>query len=177
MSWLQAGAIALAFLWGLGSALIPVLNAEAYVIAGQAAASPSTGVFIAVAVAAGQTLGKIVLFLGARRGKEAASRRRRKEPRPRREPRSRWGVWVASLRQRFAVMSTKLLELVGSPRWGIPTVALAASVGLPPMYAVALVAGASRMRTVTFVVVVWLGRTLRFVLIAKGVSIGLTHLF
>ena len=47
---------------------------------------------------------------------------------------------------------------------------LAAVVGVPPLYAVALLAGATTMRLPWFAAVVLLGRSLRFVLVALGVG-------
>ena len=43
-------------------------------------------------------------------------------------------------------------------------------VGLPPLYAVALLAGATTMRLPWFAAVVLLGRSVRFVLVALGVG-------
>ncbi len=52
---------------GLGSALVPFLNAEAYAVVA-AGTAPALGVALALAV--GQTAGKLVLFESARRGSE-----------------------------------------------------------------------------------------------------------
>ena len=48
---------------------------------------------------------------------------------------------------------------------------LAAVTGLPPLYAVALLAGATKMRLGWFTVAVLVGRTARFVLVARGVAV------
>ena len=64
----------------------------------------------------------------------------------------------------------KLLDLVGQERWGLPIVLLAAIVGIPPLYAVALLAGATTMRALWFVLVVLVGRVTRFVLVASGLN-------
>lgn len=62
-----------------------------------------------------------------------------------------------------------LLTLVGRKRWGLPITFVAAVVGLPPLYAVALLAGATTMRLGHFAGVVFVGRVLRFLLLAYGV--------
>ena len=73
-------------------------------------------------------------------------------------------------RARFRVLVARLLELVGRKRWGLPIVLLAAVVGLPPLYAVALLAGATTMRLGHFASAVLVGRCARFVLLALGVG-------
>jgi membrane protein YqaA with SNARE-associated domain len=47
-------------------------------------------------------------------------------------------------------------------------------VGIPPLYAVALLAGATRMPVLGFALTVLVGRVARFVLVATG-SLGLQH--
>ena len=77
---------------------------------------------------------------------------------------------VGRARARFRAVVARLLELVGQKRWGLPIVLLAAVVGLPPLYAVALLAGATTMRAIWFALVVLVGRITRFVLLALGVG-------
>jgi membrane protein YqaA with SNARE-associated domain len=55
-------------------------------------------------------------------------------------------------------------------RWGVPVTLLSAFVGIPPLYGVALIGGASRMRTVVFTLSVLAGRSARFILLALGIS-------
>ena len=64
----------------------------------------------------------------------------------------------------------QLLAWSGQKRWGLPIVLLAAVVGIPPLYAVALLAGATKMSAVWFALVVLVGRVTRFVLLALGVG-------
>jgi membrane protein YqaA with SNARE-associated domain len=148
---------------GLGavSAIIPVVNAEAYVVGSQVSAIAGP-VLIAVGVGIGQTFGKLALFLSVRRGKELPFvRHRRAEARRR---------LVSPARARFRAIIARLLELVGRKRWGLPIVLLAAVVGVPPLYAVALLAGATTMRGVWFAGTVLVGRVTRFVLLALGIG-------
>jgi membrane protein YqaA with SNARE-associated domain len=147
--------------FGVISAIVPVANAEAYVIGSQVSAVAGL-IPIAVGVGIGQMFGKLVLFFSVRKGKELPFVRHRREE-ARREP-------VSRARARFRHRVAQLLELVGQKRWGLPIVLLAAVVGLPPLYAVALLAGATAMRGVWFALVVLVGRVSRFVLLALGIG-------
>ena len=51
---------------------------------------------------------------------------------------------------------------------GAGPVLVAAVVGIPPLYAVALLAGATKMKAYWFGLMVLIGRITRFVLIAEG---------
>ncbi len=166
MIWQTIAAFITSISFGAVSAIVPVINAEAYVVASQlsvrAAAIP-----MAVAVGVGQTLGKLLLFLGVRRGKNFRFVRHQRE--------KIRAAKVGPVRQKFRTVVAALLRLVGTKRWGLPIVLLAAVTGLPPLYAVALLAGATKMRIRWFVAMVLSGRVARFVLVALGV-VGLHHL-
>ena len=117
---------------------------------------------MALGLAVGQTIGKVLLFYGVRRGKQS---------RPVRHGRAALRVRPAGpLRARIRSLVAALLALVGQKRWGLPITLVAAVVGLPPLYAVALLAGATRMRIGYFAAVVLVGRAARFVLMAYGVG-------
>ena len=150
---------------GVVSALVPLVNGETYVVGSQLSrlAGPAP---VVMGIAVGQTAGKVLLFLGVRRGQQFAFVRRERS-RLRDLP-------VGHVRQRFRAIGIALLVLVGRKRWGLPIVFLAAVTGLPPLYAVALLAGATRMRLIWFATAVLVGRVLRFVLVAEGV--GVLHL-
>ncbi len=171
MDWSQLVLVVLSLAWGAGSALVPVLNAETYVVAAQVArpADPGIGLTMAAAVATGQAVGKVVLFLASRRGVQLAFLRRRRRSTGGTAPTGRNRQW----RQQVDVVIKKLLALVSSPRWGIPIVGLAAVFGIPPIYAVALIAGASRMRLAWFALTVWAGRVVRFLVLAESARHGI----
>src|SRR5207344_1693369 len=133
--------------------------AEAYVIASQMSAVIGP-IPIAIGVAIGQTVGKLVLFFGVREGKELPFIKHRREVRQERP--------VGPARARFRAAMAKLLDLVGQERWGLPIVLVAAIVGFPPLYAVALLAGATTMRPLWFGLTVLVGRLCRFLLVASG---------
>ena len=159
--WSELVALLTSVGFGVVSAIVPVANAEAYVIGSQVSAVAGP-VLIAVGVGIGQTFGKLLLFLSVRHGKDLPFVRHRRAE-ARREP-------VSKARARFRAVVARLLELVGQKRWGLPIVLLAAVVGVPPLYAVALLAGATAMRAVWFALVVLVGRVTRFVLLALGVG-------
>ncbi len=157
--WAELIALLTSVGFGVASAIIPLINAEAYVLASQMSEVGSP-FFVAVGIGIGQTVGKLLLFLGVRRGRQFRFvRHKRAELRA--QP-------VGPARARFRATMAWLLQLVGRKRWGLPIVGVAALVGLPPLYAVALLAGATRMRPLWFVLVVLVGRTARFVLVAEG---------
>jgi membrane protein YqaA with SNARE-associated domain len=164
-TWAELVALLTSIGFGVVSAVVPVANAEAYIVASQMTAMAGA-VPTAVGVGIGQMVGKLLLFVGVRRGRQFEFfRRRRHERRPR--P-------VGPTTARVRALLARLLDLVGQKRWGLPIVLLAAVVGIPPLYAVALLAGATRMPVVGFALTVLVGRITRFVLVATG-SIGLQH--
>lgn len=159
--WPELAALLTSVGFGVLSAIVPVANAEAYVIGSQVTAIAGA-VPIAVGVAIGQTIGKLVLFLGVRQGRELPFVRHRRAE-ARRQP-------VGPARAWFRTVLAWLLERIGQKRWGLPIVLLAAIVGVPPLYAVALLAGATTMRVGWFAGAVLVGRITRFVLLALGVG-------
>ncbi|MBP2415579.1 hypothetical protein ACFFOM_01630 [Microlunatus capsulatus] len=147
--------------FGVLSAIIPLANAEAYVFTTQLSRTVDP-VEVALGIAVGQTIGKVLLFYGVRRGKNLPGIRHKRaalRSRP-----------AGPARARVRAVLQALLALVGQKRWGLPITFVAAVVGVPPLYAVALLAGATRMRLVWFAAVVLAGRALRFGLVAYGVD-------
>jgi membrane protein YqaA with SNARE-associated domain len=127
VNWLAESGLAAAV--GVVSALLPVVNAEAYALLAAVRTHRGEAVAVVLALAAGQTIGKLALFETARRGSGRLHARlsRRGEGRA-----ARWHDRVCGLMTRR--------------RTGIPTVLTSASVGLPPLALVSLVAGASTQR-------------------------------
>ncbi len=160
-SWPDLLALLTSVGFGVVSAVFPLANAETYVVASQVSAVAGA-VPIAIGVGLGQTLGKLLLFLGVRRGRDFRLMRRRRTPAVNRP--------IGSMRARLRAWIAWLLALVGDPRWGLPIVGVAAVIGLPPLYAVALLAGATKMRALWFVLVAAAGRMTRFVIVALGVG-------
>jgi membrane protein YqaA with SNARE-associated domain len=164
--WAELGELVTSFGYGVLSALVPFVNAEGYVVI-SSVSSIGRAVPVIAGVALGQTLGKVLLFLGVRRGRQFPFVRRERA-------RFRRGT-AGPGRRRLSQAIAFLLRLVGEKRWGLPIVLLAAVVGFPPLYAVALLAGATRMRVGWFAALVLIGRTARFVLVARGVAVFHPH--
>lgn len=148
--------------YGILSAVFPLANAETFVMASQVSHLAGRADPIAVGVAVGQTLGKVLLFLGVRRGRDLRFFRHHREQAPDRP--------VGPIRRRLRQGVRWLLALVGSRRWGLPITFCAAVIGIPPIYPVALLAGATTMRLRHFVPIVLVGRLIRFILIALGIA-------
>jgi membrane protein YqaA with SNARE-associated domain len=157
--WAELVALLTSIGFGTVSAIIPIVNAEAYIIASQMSAIAGP-IPIAFGIAIGQTIGKLLLFFGVREGKELSFVKHRREMRKQRP--------VGPTRARFRAAGKKLLDLVGQERWGLPIVFIAAVIGFPPLYAVALLAGATTMRPLWFGLTVFVGRLGRFLLVATG---------
>lgn len=162
VEWIWQALLAVGF--GIGSAIVPVLNAEAYVL-GVGVTGALDPVVAAVGVSIGQTAGKMAMFLAVRYRPGYAGKQT-KEPK---------AVDLSTRRGRLVQwnrdVSKRLLDALSDPRWGIPVTLLSSLVGIPPLYGVALIAGASRMRLLTFSLTVLVGRVARFVALALGVGL------
>ncbi|GAA1727084.1 hypothetical protein [Aeromicrobium alkaliterrae] len=152
-----------AFVYGIGSAIIPILNAEAYVAATALVLGNVDIVIMVVAVSVGTTVGKVVLFRGARAGRDVA-RKKQKSARERPDP--------GRVRIALRALADVLIGWLEHPWRAVATVFVSSLVGIPPLLAVAVVAGASTMRTDVFAAAVFVGRAGRFALIA-GAAHGL----
>jgi membrane protein YqaA with SNARE-associated domain len=143
VNWMAESGLAAAI--GVASALLPIVNAEAYALLTAARTHGVAAVAVVLALAVGQTIGKLVLFQAARHGSGRLHTRlcRRGEGRA-----ARWHVRVCGLMTRR--------------RTGLPTVLASAAVGLPPLVLVSLAAGASTQRRWEFGTVCLLGRSARF---------------
>ena len=141
------------FLIGIVTAIVPV-PIEIY-IAG--AATQGSGlaraVVLGLAAGAGATIGKIVWYVVARRGSE-----------------SRWMQRKLAAPKVRVVYERWVLRMEGRRFFTAGVIFLAASVGLPPLLAMAAVAGFLKMPLWVFVPTVFVGRTLRFTLIFLGVD-------
>ncbi|MDT9595167.1 hypothetical protein RDV89_18915 [Nocardioides zeae] len=139
----------------VGSALIPLINIEAYLV-GIGALSAGGVVGLAIAAGVGQSLGKIVWYEVARRGVDSAwAQRKLSSP----KVRPVYDRWVA--------------RMEGRPWFGGAVMFAAAFVGVPPLLVMAAVGGALRMPLVVFVPTIVVGRTLRFWLILVGVHVAI----
>jgi membrane protein YqaA with SNARE-associated domain len=153
-------AIGLAAATGLASALLPVVNAEAYALLTAARPGSAPAWSVVVALAVGQTAGKLVLFESARRGATAWLRRLHG-----RSDKPSQASHVSHVSRWNGRMTTCLCS-----RRGGPAVVLAsATFGLPPLAAVSLAAGAAGQRRTVFALTCLVGRTARFAALAAPV--------
>ncbi|ALX06254.1 hypothetical protein [Aeromicrobium erythreum] len=142
-----------AVLVGAGSALVPVLNAEAYALVA-VAARPDVLVLVVLGLAVGQTVGKLVIYEAARRG---VAKARGKAP------------------ARQGHRSSRVVAALQERRTAVPIVFAAASVGLPPLAVASVAAGCARQPRVLFGVTCLAGRVVRFAVIAVPVARLATH--
>lgn len=151
---------ALAF--GIGSALLPMfLNAELYVVSMGALVSGSILAFVIVSLVVGTVIGKAFVFEVARRG---TSRIRNVERRPS-QRRVVVGMRRLADRLRIREISDWLLGLIDRPYVGALTVFVSSLIGVPPLAVVTLVAGASSQPRWLFLLMVFIGRFMQFLVI------------
>lgn len=140
------------FLYSIGSALIPVLNAE-LPLAGIPTGSINVWL-IAFAAGAGQTIGKIIwYYAGIHSMKIPWLARKMEAPK-----------WQASYDKWHGRISGRPV-MAGS-------ICLCSSItGFPPLAVVAVLAGTFRMNLPVFIGTVLVGRTIRFWLVIEGAKI------
>jgi membrane protein YqaA with SNARE-associated domain len=156
MNWALA---ILSLLAGLVSALLPFVNAEA-LAAGASRANRDHMPVVVVALAAGQTIGKLLLFEVASRGAKRLAARTHSRP--------------IRMRTISRIASRQVAGLqAASSRLGV--VAISALTGLPPLAAVAVAAGTTHTNRTGFATACFAGRTLRFALIAYGLTFIFAH--
>lgn len=142
-----------------GSAVIPFINIEAY-LAAVGAAVKDVGVWwVAGAAAIGQTAGKVALYHAADWTMRLPWIRKKMETPKWKESHDRW-----SERIRERPNQTALLLFAS------------ASLGFPPLYVMAVLAGQLRVRLWLFIVTCLTGRYLRF-LVILGAADWLVHLW
>ncbi|RZT77255.1 hypothetical protein EV382_0403 [Micromonospora violae] len=150
MSILAEAAVALGY--GLASALVPVVNSEAYaVVAGHRGGQ---AIIAVVALALGQTAGKLLLFESARRGSGQLAQKIAQ----------RSGAGRAAARA--ARWTEPIRRWLSRRRTALPTVLVSAAVGVPPLAVVSVAAGTTGLRRGEFAVACLLGRATRFALLA-----------
>ncbi|HLS14178.1 MAG TPA: VTT domain-containing protein [Beutenbergiaceae bacterium] len=135
--------LAAAFGYCLLAGLVTVIPSEVYLF-GAAALTPMPGIWLALAGAVGQTIGKMAYYLVGRGVLNSDRLRTRTK-----------GKWV----ERMQRVETWCQEHVA----GLAVVAFISSfVGLPPYALVAVLAGSLRMRWWVFALLSLVGRFLRF---------------
>ncbi|MFF4893547.1 VTT domain-containing protein [Micromonospora chersina] len=156
MSSLAEAGLALGY--GLASALVPIVNAEAYaVVAGHRGGHALVTV---IALALGQTAGKLLLFDAARRGTGRLAQILAHRSRPGR---------AAAAGARWA---GRIQRWLSRRRTALPTVLASAAIGVPPLAVVSLAAGTAGLRHREFAVACLLGRVIRFALLVLPAALA-----
>ncbi len=136
-------------LTGVASSVVPLVNAEAYaLLRGQG--SLLAAVVLVTALALGQTLGKSAILELSRRG--SARIRRFRAASATSDPTTE----VPDSRRR------RILRQLSRTGSSTPVLFASASLGLPPLAATAVTAGATGVSHRRFAVVCFIGRALRF---------------
>jgi membrane protein YqaA with SNARE-associated domain len=131
-----------------GSAVLPFVNIEAY-LAAVGAAIRDVGVWeVAAAAAIGQTAGKVVLYYAADWAMRLPWIRRKTASPGWAKSYARWQTWIDE-----------------HPGGTVALLFASASVGFPPLYVIAVLAGQLRVNIWLFVGTCVVGRYLRFLVL------------
>lgn len=140
------------FWYAFGSALLPFLNAELFLIA---IGDRVSHLQFALIAAGGQTAGKVIWYEAGRHAMRSRWLTRKMES----------VTWQATYARWHS-------RLVGRPVAGGAIVFASAVGGVPPMAVVAVLAGSLRMNLITFVTTTFVGRAIRFWLcLATGAGV------
>jgi len=137
----------------VASALIPLINIEIYLGVLASQVGPARSVVLALAAGGGQTIGKVIWYEGARRSFESDWVQKKLSK----------GKW----RQSYQIWYDRIH---GRPWYAGAIMFASAFLGVPPLLALAMVAGTLKMPMWVFLPTVFVGRVLRFYLILMGVG-------
>jgi membrane protein YqaA with SNARE-associated domain len=152
--------LSLTFGVALGSAILPVISIELFVI-GLVTQQPHISCWwVGLAVAVGQVLGKLVYFLAARGSLRLPVflRREEKAEKPCSEFKLKWKARLENVRVRCH----------RHPHWMFGTHAVSSVIGLPPFMFTTVLAGLAGMSTTLFVATGAAGRFARFTVLAAS---------
>jgi membrane protein YqaA with SNARE-associated domain len=146
------------FLFSVASALLPILNVEAYLAAVALKAHHLSDWQLAAVGGAGQSVGKIFWYIAGRESLRIKRIRQKMET-------EKWQVSYERWHER----------IVGRPVFA-GTISFGSAVtGFPPLAVIAVLAGTLRMNFTLFLVTVFAGRTIRFWLVLAGVAMLFGH--
>jgi len=148
-----------------GSALVPVISIEVFVIGLVSSEPAAHWLLIGSAVAIGQMAGKLLYYLAARGSIHLPPflhdrLHRQRPPTPRRE---RWRMRTKWLRGKVEALRERCHR---HPYWMTGTYGVSSVVGLPPFMATTVLAGLADMRMSTFLTAGLAGRFVRYSVLA-----------
>lgn len=156
--------IGLTFGYSVVSALVPVVNAELYLVGLMTRQPQLAWWLVGLAAAVGQMVGKLVYYYAGRGVLRLPARLRRRSDR---QSAGRWS-------QRLARFQHTCHD---RPVWTVGVLLASAAIGLPPYLAIALLAGVGRVPLPTFLVTGLVGRFARFGAIAASPGLVSTGWF
>ncbi|MFW5416755.1 hypothetical protein J0910_09055 [Nocardiopsis sp. CNT-189] len=140
----------LALAVGAAAGLVPLINIEVYLLGAAVFGDDALRIAVALAAAAGQTLGKIAFYYAGMGVLNVRWLKRKAE-----RPPGRWAERAGRWRRRAEEQ----------PWWGAGLLALSSLVSIPPLMAVCVLAGAVRMRLSVFASVTMATRSARFLVL------------
>ncbi len=156
--------VGITFGYSVVSALVPVVNAELYLVGLMTRQPQLAWWLVGLAAAAGQMVGKLAYYYAGRGALRLPARLRRRSER---QSAGRWSRRLARFQQ----------TCQNRPVWTAGVLLMSASVGLPPYLAIALLAGVGRVPLPTFLVTGLVGRFARFAAIAASPGLVATWWF
>ncbi|MFC7528751.1 hypothetical protein [Actinoplanes sp. GCM10030250] len=158
----------LTFAVGFVSSFYPGLPVEPYLIGLMAATNHNAFLMGAVA-GAGQTTGKMGIFLATRGAVRVPALRtwidRRRKEQAAAEERGDPGRWWSRLAKRLSAYARRMMPL-DRPWLAAPVILLSAVVGIPPLLLMTFAAAATTMKSYVFLAVCLAGRCTRLVAVA-----------
>ena len=146
------------FFFSVASALLPILNVEAYLAAVALKAHNLSDWQLAAVGGAGQSIGKIFWYVAGRESLRIRRIRQKMETEK----------WQASYERWHE-------RIVGRPVFAGAISFGSAVTGFPPLAVIAVLAGTLRMNFPLFLGTVFVGRTIRFWLVLAGVAMLFGH--
>ena len=146
------------FLFSIASALVPILNVEAYLAAVALKAHSLSDWQLALVGGVGQGVGKIVWYFAGIHSLKLRWIRQKMET-------EKWQLSYERWHER----------IVGRPILAGAISFASAVTGFPPLAVIAVLAGTLRMNFPIFIVTVVAGRTIRFWLVLAGVGMVFGH--
>jgi membrane protein YqaA with SNARE-associated domain len=146
------------FLFSVASALIPILNVEAYLAAVAIKAHHLSDWQLAAVGGAGQGAGKVLWYVAGTQSLRIRWIQQKMET-------EKWQLSYERWHER----------IVGRPVLAGGISFTSAVTGFPPLAVIAVLAGTLRMNFAIFIVTVFIGRTIRFWLVLAGVSMLFGH--